>query len=83
MLAGPNGSGKSFLVPLLQTEVNLGVIVNADEIEAIIRNQPAELRLLNLGNWNVSLTDAELRAFAECQSSQRLPKAQVNQLRIE
>jgi predicted ABC-type ATPase len=34
MLAGPNGSGKSFLVPSLEKEVNLGVIVNADELEA-------------------------------------------------
>ena len=33
MLAGPNGSGKSFLVPSLEKEVNLGVIVNADELE--------------------------------------------------
>lgn len=61
MLAGPNDSGKSFLVPLLQTEVNLGVIVNADEIEATLRQQPADLRLLNLGNWNVVLIRAVFR----------------------
>ena len=83
MLAGPNGSGKSFLVPLLAEEVNLGVIVNADEIEATLRKQPAGSRLLNLGNWNVQLTDAELQEFAARLTSQRLPKEQISQLRIE
>ena len=83
MLAGPNGSGKSFLVPLLAEEVNLGVIVNADEIEAILRKQPTGSRLLNLGNWDVELTDAVLQAFAARPGSQRLPKEQAQQLRIE
>ena len=83
MLAGPNGSGKSFLVPLLAEEVNLGVVVNADEIEATLRKQPAGSRLLNLGSWNVQLTDAELQEFAVRLTSQRLPKEQISQLRIE
>ena len=83
MLAGPNGSGKSFLVPLLAEEVNLGVIVNADEIEATLRKQPAGSRLLNLGRWNVQLADAELQEFAARLTSQRLPKEQISQLRIE
>lgn len=83
MLAGPNGSGKSFLVPLLAEEVNLGVIVNADEIEATLRKQPPASRLLNLGNWNVQLTDAELQEFAARPGSQRLPIEQASQLRIE
>ena len=83
MLAGPNGSGKSFLMPLLAEEVNLGVVVNADEIEATLRKQPAGSRLLNLGNWNVQLTDAELQEFAARLTSQRLPKEQISQLRIE
>ena len=84
MLAGPNGSGKSFLVPLLAEEVHLGIIVNADEIEATLRKQPAgPFRLLNLGNWNVQLTDAELEEFAARPGSQRLPKEQASQLRIE
>ena len=83
MLAGPNGSGKSFLVPLLAEEVNLGVVVNADDIEAILRKQPTGLRLLNLRNWSVQLTNAELQAFAARPGSQRLPKEQSSQLRIE
>ena len=83
MLAGPNGSGKSFLVPLLAEEVNLGVIVNADEIEATLRNQPVGSRLLNLGSWNVRLTDADLQEFATRPTSQRLPNEQIGQLRIE
>ena len=64
MLVRPNRSGKSFLVPLLAEEVNLGVVVNADEIEATLRKQPAGYRLLNLGSWNVQLADAELQEFA-------------------
>lgn len=83
MLARPNGSGKSFLVPLLAEEVNLGVIVNADELEATLRKQPFSPRLLNLRNWNVQLTDAELQEFAARPGSQRLPKEQASQLRIE
>ena len=83
MLAGPNGSGKSFLVPLLAEEVNLGVIVNADDIEATLRKQPFGSRLLNLRNWNVQLTDAELQEFVARPDSQRLSKEQASQLRIE
>jgi predicted ABC-type ATPase len=82
MLAGPNGSGKSFLVPLLQTEVNLGTSVNADEIEAILSHQ-FSAKLLNLHNWDVSLTDEDLRRFAARPDSQRLPREQLTQLRIE
>ena len=82
MLAGPNGSGKSFLVPLLQTEVNLGTSVNADEIEAILNGQ-SSAKFLNLHSWNVSLTDEDLRRFAGRPDSQRLPQELLAQLRIE
>lgn len=34
MIAGPNGSGKSTLIELLRKSVDLGVYVNADDIEA-------------------------------------------------
>lgn len=78
MLTGPNGSGKSLLVPLLAEEVNLGVIVNADELEAILRKQPSGSRLLNLGNWNVQLTDADSQVFAARTGSQRLSKEQAS-----
>ena len=48
-----------------------------------MRKQLPESRLLNLGKWNVLLTDAELREFAARPGSQRLPEDQTRQLRIE
>jgi len=34
MIAGPNGSGKSTMIELLRKSVDLGIYVNADDIEA-------------------------------------------------
>ncbi len=58
MFAGPNGSGKSTLKPLLSRE-QLGIYLNADEIEAAIRRD-GELRLNDFG---VSATAAEILGF--------------------
>ena len=83
MLAGPNGSGKSSLVPQLLEEVNLGVSINADEIEANLKAQPHALRVLNLHDWNLQLTAADLAAFSQLPDSQRLPASEIAQLRLE
>ena len=40
MIAGPNGSGKSTLIELLRKSVDLGVYVNADDIEANLLKKP-------------------------------------------
>ena len=73
MLAGPNGSGKSFLVKVLQDAVNLGVSVNADEIEATLNAQaPATRRQLALADWNLQLTAQELHDFLASPQSQRI-----------
>lgn len=72
MLAGPNGSGKSSLVPQLLEYVDLGVSVNADEIEADLKRQPGPVRVLNLYDWRLQLTEADLLAFNELPGSQRL-----------
>ncbi|MBO0360836.1 hypothetical protein J0X19_22950 [Hymenobacter sp. BT186] len=88
MLAGPNGSGKSFLVPSLQEEVNLGVLVNADEIEARLKAQfrHRNLRLLNLHDWSLQLTQADLEAFWYTEDKQAAIKPgqrETRHLRIE
>lgn len=87
MLAGPNGSGKSFLVPSLLEQVNLGVIVNADDIEARLKAQfRRRTRVLNLHDWSLTLTQADLAAFqvAEAAADQPpLAQTQLRQLRIE
>lgn len=87
MLAGPNGSGKSFLVPSLATEVNLGVIVNADEIEAKLKAQyRRRTRVLNLHDWNLTLTQQDFDAFLQAEAANKqtpLAQQQIQKLRIE
>ena len=83
MLAGPNGSGKSSLVPQLREQVNTGVIVNADEIEAKLTKQSAEIRLLNLHDWQLQLTNEQLLEFVQLPDSQRLSSQESGQLYIE
>ncbi len=87
MLAGPNGSGKSFLVPSLATEVNLGVIVNADEIEARLKAQHRRrTRVLNLHDWKLMLTQQDLDAFLQAEEATKqttLAQQQMQKLRIE
>lgn len=87
MLAGPNGSGKSFLVSSLATEVNMGVIVNADEIEALLKAQYQQhTRILNLHQWQLTLTEPDLDAFrhSTTQSSQsKMAQKEFSRLRIE
>ncbi len=83
MLAGPNGSGKSSLVPLLLQHVDLGVSVNADEIEADLKRQSGTVRLLNLHDWSIKLTGQDLLDFGKLDGSQRLPVDVLGSLRIE
>lgn len=84
MLAGPNGSGKSFLVSALQDAVNLGVSVNADEIEATLKAQAsATRRQLALADWNLQLTSQELHDFLVSAQSQRLTTWQRARIRVE
>lgn len=83
MLAGPNGSGKSSLVPLLLQHVDLGVSVNADEIEADLNRQSGKVRLLNLYDWSIKLKSQDLLNFSQLGSSQRLPNDVLGSLKIE
>ncbi|MCA3149102.1 MAG: zeta toxin family protein [Burkholderiales bacterium] len=60
MFAGPNGSGKSTIKDILPPEW-LGVYVNADEIERVIRTGGH----LNLANFEVMADSAELQTFLQ------------------
>jgi predicted ABC-type ATPase len=83
MLAGPNGSGKSFLVASLAKEVNLGVFVNADVLEAKLKAQHAAVKLLELDEWGLQLTQADLVAFIARPEAQRLTPGRASRLHIE
>ena len=65
MLAGPNGSGKSSFVPLLLQHVDLGVSVNADEVEADLNRQSGKVRLLNLYDWSIKMKSQDLLNFSQ------------------
>lgn len=55
MFAGPNGSGKSVLKTILKSEL-LGIYVNPDEIEKIIKN----CGFLNLKDFNAESEEKEV-----------------------
>ncbi len=59
------------------------VIVNADEIEAKLTKQSAEIRLLNLHDWQLQLTNEQLLEFVQLPDSQRLSAQESGQLYIE
>ncbi|MCB9224154.1 MAG: AAA family ATPase [Crocinitomicaceae bacterium] len=59
VFAGPNGSGKSTLAARLKTEINLGVFVNADEIEKDFRTTGK----LSLYKFRFKSNTLELRNF--------------------
>lgn len=82
MLAGPNGSGKSFLVPSLEKEVSLGVVVNADELEARLKVQDSTVKVLPLADWQLHLTQADLDAFAARPEAQRLAAGRLRRIHI-
>ncbi|MGY3089264.1 putative ABC-type ATPase [Hymenobacter sp. UYAg731] len=83
MLAGPNGSGKSFLVDSLRTEVNLGILVNADMIEAQLKVQAgAVAQVLRLADWQLTLQQDDLFAFAARPEAARLTPGRLARMKI-
>ncbi|WP_210516823.1 hypothetical protein [Hymenobacter terricola] len=59
LFAGPNGSGKSALLDELRGQFNLGVYVNADEIEKQLVRQ----RFLHLSDYQLAATQTDFAAF--------------------
>ena len=49
MFAGPNGSGKSTIFNKIRSQFSLGIYLNADEIEYLLRNRnQLSLKAFNL-----------------------------------
>ena len=61
MVAGPNGSGKSTLIELLKRSVDLGVYVNADDIEANLNKKP----LLHFDDYSIKTHQTAFRSFIQ------------------
>lgn len=61
VFAGPNGSGKTTIFKgiLAQENINLGVYVNADEIEANL----IESKSLNFSNYQVTVPNEQIKTF--------------------
>ncbi len=70
MFAGPNGSGKSTIKSVIRREL-LGVYVNPDEIEALIK----QFDFLDFGEFEVEIDKAEILEFFK--SSTLLEKADL------
>ncbi|TGE25937.1 hypothetical protein E5K00_12320 [Hymenobacter aquaticus] len=61
-------------MPSLATEINLGVIVNADEIEAKLKAQfRYRTRVFNLHDWKLLLTQQDLEAFWATEDARNSP----------
>ena len=74
LFAGPNGSGKSALLEELRGQFNLGVYVNADEIEKLLVRQ----RFLHVSDYQLQVSQAELEAFLA--SGQTAVGTQTNEM---
>lgn len=61
VFAGPNGSGKTtiFKEILRNSKVNLGVYINADEIEMQLK----EFQTVDFNQFQISVSDVQLKAF--------------------
>jgi len=61
VFAGPNGSGKTtiFKEILRNSKVNLGVYINADEIEMQLK----EYQTVDFNQFQISVSDVQLKAF--------------------
>ena len=61
VFAGPNGSGKTtiFKEILRNSKVNLGVYINADEIEMQLK----EYQTVDFNQFRISVSDVQLKAF--------------------
>ncbi len=59
VFAGPNGSGKTTIINSLRSEIGFGIYVNADDIEASLR----ESKVLLFNSYNLKVSENQLRAF--------------------
>lgn len=61
IIAGPNGSGKTTLIERIKNHVHLGVFINADEIENIIK----KTKKLSFSAYKVTATNKDFLDFTK------------------
>lgn len=61
IIAGPNGSGKTTLIERIKNNVHLGVFINADEIESIIK----KTKKISFSAYKVTTTNKEFLDFTK------------------
>ena len=59
VFAGPNGSGKTTIINSLRSEIGFGVYVNADDIEANLK----ESKVLLFNSYNLKVTENQIHTF--------------------
>jgi predicted ABC-type ATPase len=57
IFAGPNGSGKSTIEAEVSSKYNIGHLINADNIESVLRNGHA----IHFNSYGIKVTPGELR----------------------
>ncbi|MDI9342470.1 MAG: zeta toxin family protein [Sediminibacterium sp.] len=84
VFAGPNGSGKTTIFKgiLAERRVNLGIYVNADEIEAALLHENA----LNFADFSITVTQEQVQLFFKESSFSPLKRKEPdlwNKLNVE
>jgi predicted ABC-type ATPase len=59
VFAGPNGSGKTTIINSLRSEIGFGIYVNADDIEANLK----ESKVLLFNSYNLKVTENQIYTF--------------------
>ncbi len=59
VFAGPNGSGKTTIINSLRSEIGFGIYVNADDIEANLK----ESKVLLFNSYNLKVTENQIHTF--------------------
>ncbi len=59
IFAGPNGSGKSTIISKLESQISLGVYVNADEIEKDLKKHKS----ISFKNYKLIVTTQQLQSY--------------------
>jgi predicted ABC-type ATPase len=59
IFAGPNGSGKTTIINAIQNKIRLGIYVNADDMEALLKTK----QHIDLRNYKIELSTSQVRHF--------------------
>jgi predicted ABC-type ATPase len=59
VFAGPNGSGKTTIIKSLQSEIPFGIYINADDIEALLKQS----NVLLFSSYQLNICESEIHTF--------------------